>query len=151
MSGINGIARPIVKKEQFIPFLAKLEDLEPAPISKGLMRHIGFIQSRYTTGQICKDSYYYPTRKVRFSVDFKGRKVKRIEIWWITKDPDDEDDWQGSWRGEYAHVKYAHELQKLLDYIPADENLIVGSWEKGMARVHYFGKNAAKNIGIPVR
>lgn len=142
---------PIVKSGQYMSFLARLEDLEPALIQKGLMKHIGFMPYRYSeTGKIAKDSFYYPTRKVAFDVDFEKRKVKRITICWTTKeDIYDEDDWTGTDRYEYAHVKYAHELQKLLDYVPNDENIMVASRGAQIAKVHYFGRNANKNIGIP--
>lgn len=144
---------PIVKSGQYMPFLARLEDLEPALIQKGLMNHIGFIPYRYSgTGKIAKDSFFYPTRKVSFIVNFEKRKVRRIEICWTTKKYlNDEDDWMGTCRNEYAHVKYAHELQKLLDYMPNDENIIVANRGAFMAKVHYFGRNANKNIGIPSR
>ena len=144
---------PIVKKGQYMPFLARLEDLEPALIQKGLMKNIGFMPCRYSgTGKIVKDSFYYPTRKVNFTVDFEKRKVRRIRIYWTTKeDIYDEDDWTGTDRYEDAHVKYAHELQKLLDYMPNDENLMVANRGAQMARVHYFGRNANKNIDIQSR
>lgn len=144
---------PIVKSGQYMPFLARLEDLEPALIQKELMKNIGFMPCRYSgTGKIAKDSFYYPTRKVAFNVDFEKRKVRCITINWTTKKYiDDEDDWMGTGRFEYAHVKYAHELQKLLDYMPNDENIMVANRGAQMARVHYFGRNANKNIGIPSR
>ena len=144
---------PIVKRGQYMPFLARLEDLEPALIQKGLMNHIGFMPYRYSgTEKIVKDSFYYPTRKVGFKVDFEKRKVRRIKICWTTKKYlNDEDDWMGTYRCEYAHVKYAHELQKLLDYMPNDENIMVANGGAFMAKVHYFGRNANKNIGIPSR